>query len=306
MKISRMSGTTWKRNNVLKTAVTEGVRPTAICRGFAARVPPLNSSDKTGMIRKFIILIYILCLVLLGPWADVADPVRDTENGPISVYHAGGTVCGIGTTNSLEAIDESYRKGYDYIEIDFLWTTDKELVCMHDWGSRYSPSITEGAAVSHEAFMDIEIFGKYTPLDLPALVLWLETHPKITVITDIKEDNIAGLELISSKYPGMINRFIPQIYAYDEYGAVSELGFQRIILTLYKMSWNDKTDTDAIVKFASSHVLWNITIAKEIATGKYVGELKKSGVSVMVHTVNDEADINKYMDMGCAGVYRDY
>jgi arylsulfatase A-like enzyme len=55
---------------------------------------------------------------------------------PAFVAHAGGGIKGRSYTNSLEALDENYRRGFRFFELDFNWTSDNQLVCIHDWESR--------------------------------------------------------------------------------------------------------------------------------------------------------------------------
>ena len=63
----------------------------------------------------------------------------------------------------------------------------------------------------------------------------LQQHPQVHIITDTKESNVEILTFIQKKYPQVVKQIIPQIYQYDEWEAVNKLGYQQIILTLYKM-----------------------------------------------------------------------
>lgn len=49
------------------------------------------------------------------------------------IAHAGGEVDGQIYANSLESLNASYAKGYRYFEIDLSFTSDRQLVCIHDW-----------------------------------------------------------------------------------------------------------------------------------------------------------------------------
>lgn len=261
------------------------------------------------IVKKYRIhLLFYVVVLLLSLQIGITRPAPPAaeDDGFLSVWHGGGAVDGFALTNSLEALEQSAEKGRRYVELDISWTADEELVCLHDWGAKYSAEITEGIPLFRDTFMKLLIYDRFRPLDMPALIAWLKAHPEMTIITDIKEKNVAALVRISQDYPDMMDRFIPQIYAYSEYGAVSSLGFDRIILTLYQMSWNDKMNTAAIASFAQEYQLWGIAFAKEIATGDYVSALKASGVRLFVHTVNSEDKIAKYREMGCSGVYRDW
>ena len=56
---------------------------------------------------------------------------------PLMIAHAGGGINGINYSNSIEALNHNYAKGFRYFEMDFSWTSDNKLVCLHDWKKRF-------------------------------------------------------------------------------------------------------------------------------------------------------------------------
>ena len=56
------------------------------------------------------------------------------------IAHAGGQVNGATYTNSLEALEENYQAGFRAFEIDFSFTSDRQLVCLHDWEESFTRS----------------------------------------------------------------------------------------------------------------------------------------------------------------------
>ncbi len=67
-------------------------------------------------------------------------------------------------------------------------------------------------------------------------MIWLQQHPDVRIITDIKtNDNVNILAEIANSYPEAIQQFIPQIYSFVEYEPILELGYQDVILTLYRL-----------------------------------------------------------------------
>ncbi|MDR2356909.1 MAG: hypothetical protein LBD92_02320 [Oscillospiraceae bacterium] len=223
------------------------------------------------------------------------------------VRHAGGvTPDGTASTNALEAIDRSYADGDYFLELDFNWTSDGELVCIHDWHSQFSENIRDCEPLSLREFENIKIYGKYRPLTLASLARWLADHPKAYIITDIKRNPVEGHAKIAREYPGLIDRFIPQIYFFDEYDPVRGQGYQNIILTLYAMSSADKLNSRLLVKFARERPLFALTFDKTLATGSYVAELLDAGIPLYTHTVNDPDEIRRHLAMGVTGVYSDF
>src|SRR5689334_12250244 len=49
------------------------------------------------------------------------------------VAHACGEYDGITYTNSLNALNANYNRGFRYFEIDFNYTSDGHIVLIHDW-----------------------------------------------------------------------------------------------------------------------------------------------------------------------------
>ncbi len=252
--------------------------------------------------------------VLDDSGAEYWKPLENAADAPspyryVSILHAGGTVDGKTGTNSQEAMDISYILNAQYLEVDFRWSSDDQLVCLNDWNVRYSSSIEDHVPLSLSEFKQIRILDEYTPMTLDLLIDWLKDHPGVRIITDVKEDNIEGLTLLAQTYPDMMDRFIPQIYYYSEYDAVAELGFQDIILTLYHMTWAEKTNASEVAEFAKAHKLWAITFGAELADtmpASYIATLKSAGTQLLIHTVNDESEITNYLQMGIDGIYRDY
>ena len=226
---------------------------------------------------------------------------------PLMILHAGGvTPEGVTGSNSLEALEHSYENGFRLLELDFSWTCDGELVCVHDWNAFYgrildtdSPTLAQFEAVRDSTY-------GFTSLTLDHLIAWLREHPGVSIVTDIKEDCAAGAALIAQRCPDLRSRFIIQIYHPEEYDQVADLGFEHIILTVYQMSWSEKQDTAALVRFAAEHPLEGITFPAELAdTPGYVEALLEAQVPLFVHTVNDPADQAALVRQGISGIYTD-
>ena len=243
------------------------------------------------------------CLVLLT--MALSTPVLAAGDTP-NIIHAAGEIDGIAGTNSMEALNNCYYNAYRYIELDFNFTSDGHLVGVHDWQKNYfGPSYGFHGQVSYAEFQNLRIEGKYTPITLDSLAKWLQAHPSVYIITDIKDRNVDGLYYIKQNYSYIMPQIMPQIYAEEEYWPVQLMGYQNIIYTLYALTYNEKTDTEAIVAFAKTHPLYAITFSSELAVPDYIGRLKAAGVRLYTHTVNSEVEAQIYESMGVDGVYSD-
>lgn len=244
---------------------------------------------------------------------DAARSLRERFLADGTVVHAAGAVVNEATgetflgANCLEGLTQSYAAGDRFVEIDFNFSSDGELVCIHDWQPMFSSAITGFDPLSAEEFLACRIYDAFTPMSLDTLAAFMEEHPDLCIITDVKDRNVDAAKLIAERYPALRDRFIVQIYNRDEYEPVRALGFENIIFTLYMLDWKGKTDTKALAEFAREHDLFAYTFGASLTEQRhYVDNMKKTGVPLLVHTVNGDATRQSYLDMGVAGVYTDY
>jgi len=226
------------------------------------------------------------------------------EEKPILIAHGGGSIKGYETTNSVEAVMQSIADGYKLIELDFDFSRDDKLIMIHDWdrtavkyfGVKFDKKLSE------QEFEKILINGQFHTLTLKKLIKILDEAQDIRIVTDVKNDNIRALSMIAEKYPGYIDRFIPQIYSYEQYDSVKELGYSDIILTLYAM---ENLNYAELMGFIDSHDLFAVTAGSEhdyaIKELKY--KLAGDGVCVYYHPVNDFETAERALRNGVHGVY---
>lgn len=263
-----------------------------------------------------ILTFVFLCTVLTGCERGAEESLWDTpttetytflQDNIRYIIHAAGDIDGMAGSNSLEALEQTYEAGCRYVEIDFQFTADNELACIHDWYKQYTSAIPEdGTVLTLAQFQACQIYDRYTPLWLDSLADYMTAHPDLYIVTDIKDRNTEGAAKIAADYPELTDRFIIQIYDSSEYDAVREAGFDNIIYTLYRLDWNSKTDTKALNQFAQEHPLLGYTFAYELTeVDGYVEGMLQAGVPLYVHTVNGVAEQQVYFDMGISGVYTD-
>lgn len=223
---------------------------------------------------------------------------------PRLIAHAGGAVNGIRLTNSLQALDSSYSKGFRYFELDMNWTRDHVPVLVHDWGNvnwllgiKYS---TE-PQTSHD-FMQGKAIRNLQFMDLDSLEEWCSQHKDATVISDIKSENVGLLGIIKEKYPHIYSGIIPQIYSFDQYDPVKDLGYQNILLSVCKLDAPGKD----ILDFCSSHSLFGASLYDDGINYDLLHELNDMGIRTFIHPVNEYNQYIKLRESGAYGVFTDY
>lgn len=236
----------------------------------------------------------------------LSEQARTLTTLPKKIIHAGGSIGGYAGSNAKEAMDASYAAGCRVLEIDFLFSADGVPVCLHDWSRFYSNTLSEEPCTA-AAFEDVKIFNLYTSMTLPRLAAWLDAHPDVHIVTDVKDDNVEMLAYIAAQYPPLIGRFIPQIYSREEFAPVRALGYTDIIFTLYKMTdYTEKTDAASIAAFASRVGLLAVTADVVLADAPFIDAFTAAGVPLYVHTVNGAAAQENCYALGITGVYTDY
>lgn len=223
------------------------------------------------------------------------------------VAHAGGGVDGMTYTNSYQALDSSFKRGFRYFEIDLDFTADKQLVCIHDWDEGFRrnfgyavddvPTLAEFEALT-------AINSKATNCTLDGLMDWMAGHPQARLVTDIRADNIHALNTIVSELPEARSRVIPQIYDPLQYAAVKALGFEQVILTLYRYQGNLSDLSGQVQQWQGDFA---ITMPINVARTGFARHLRSLGIPSYVHTVNDRAQGAQLMqDQGVAEIYTDF
>lgn len=227
------------------------------------------------------------------------------EGGPLVIAHAGGAVGTETYSNSLEALDLSYREGCRLFELDFEWTEDGELVLLHDWNANatriFGPEFG-GRWHTRDVFLSAARLDGLTSLDFEALVSWLDRHADARVVTDVKAGNSRALVIMKEGIPRADQVLIPQIYGFDEYEPTRKLGFDRIILTLYRSDASD----DQVLAFCARHDLWAVAMPAPRATRGLSQALAAIGVPALVHTVNSPHHAGYLRRLGVRGIFSDH
>ena len=81
----------------------------------------------------------------------------------LRIAHAGGQIENETYTNSLEALNANFKEGFRVFEIDFSWTTDTQLVCLHDWEQSFERSF----GVAPRGAVSLQEFRRYSQVNYP-------------------------------------------------------------------------------------------------------------------------------------------
>ena len=212
------------------------------------------------------------------------------------IAHAGGEVDGHKSTNTKAALDQNYKKGFRFFELDIIETSDGQLVAAHDWNmwSRFTEYKGE-LPPTLATFNKHNIYGDYETLDLADINKWFAEHPDATLVTDKVNDPIAFAEAFVDK-----SRLIMELFSVMAVEKASQHGINAMIS--HKAFYGIKGDK---LNFLSVNNVNYVAVSRRsIAKNKdLLLQLKEQGIKVYVYHVNfDEGKDEKYVQENEIGI----
>ena len=200
------------------------------------------------------------------------------------IAHAGGIIDKHIYTNSLEALNSSYNKGFRLFELDIVKTSDGKYVAAHYWEEWKEKTKYQGEIPpTKDEFLKHKIHEKYTPLDMNAINKWFTEHENAILITDKINEPKAFSELFIDK-----NRLMMELFTWEavEEGVTanikSAMPSQRLILSL-KGDKIKKLKALNITDVAMSRI--NLAENLELFIA-----LKQNNIKVFAYNINDMID----------------
>lgn len=274
---------------------------------------------------------YRLYLVLAEPGSDPLSPAHwisadseivvllppESESGatptspasvarlPEVVTRGGGEIYDLPASNSLQALERAYAAGQRFFELDFSWTADRHLVLLQDWEQsfhRFFPEAEGEGRLSRARFQALHMVFGLEQLDVDELAAWLDRHPEVRVVTDIREDNESALFYIAARAGEALPRIIPQILSSREYERVKAMGYRHVILALDPGEAAD----EELLEFVADHELLAVSVpTAEALQGETARLLAEKGAFVYAHPVNHPALFALLRRRGVSGIFAD-
>lgn len=196
------------------------------------------------------------------------------------IAHAGGEIDGHKYTNSLEAMDYHYNKGFRLFELDIIKTSDEVYVAAHDWNHWQKLTGFEGELPpTRDGFNSHLLLDKYTPLDLEKINRWFEQHPDAILVTDKVNTPLDFAQQFVDKKRLMMELF--SLEAVKE-GVAAGIGSA---MPSWDILANVEGDiTQSLVDLGVTHVAASRGVIK--TNLKLLGEFKKQGIRVFVFHIN--------------------
>lgn len=230
------------------------------------------------------------------------------------IAHALGIYNEKAYTNSLEAFQESYAKGFKVFEADMTFASDNVLMLRHNWGkeslkdTNFAESRLNNLPKSFDETKSA--VTEYTVLSFDDLCDIMMEYPDIYIVTDTKDINSGAIdgmfryivEHARAHDESILDRIIVQIYNEAMYYQVMNIyNFRSIIYTLYQTADSD----EKILNFVQNTGIKVVTMFEERLSDPFKKQLDDLGIYVYVHTINEIDAANRLWKNGVYGIYTD-
>lgn len=251
---------------------------------------------------KLLLLAPVIAGITAGIVYYMSKPVfpHPAATPPLIIAHAGGGYEGRVYTDSIAALNASYVKGYRFLEMDIIATSDGKLVCGHDW-KRISESLGlpgRNAALSYAEFTAST--SEQRPCTLQELADWMRAHPDAYLIADMKSRDLKYYQVLFEAIPDAAERVIAEIWHSGHYEGVKALGFKYLIGVVFDMGAELQAmmQKDVFAVATDAPIYRENTLIDELA--------RRHGRPLLVFTVNACAEMKRMYEKGASGFYTDF
>lgn len=198
------------------------------------------------------------------------------------IAHAGGEVDGYKYTNSLEALNNSYKKGFRLFELDIIKTSDGEYVAAHDWDYwAENVGYNDIIPVSLEVFLKYKMYKQFTPLSMQGINKWFKEHPDAILVTDkINEPKEFSKRFIDK------TRLMMELFSWE---AVKEGIDAEIKSSMPSQNIIDKLEGDK-VRYLTELNIKNISVSRNYVDNNtnFMQRILDKGIKSYIFHINQE------------------
>jgi glycerophosphoryl diester phosphodiesterase len=196
------------------------------------------------------------------------------------IAHAGGELEGNTYTNSLEALNLNYKKGFRLFELDIIKTSDNVYVAAHDWEYWKNNTDYKGELPPTRAiFKKYKIIHKYTPLDIDDINKWFKNHRDAILVTDkINAPSDFSKQFIDNK------RLMMELFTLDAVIEGVQANIKSAMPTWDILSGINGDKVQALKDIGVTDIAASRRIIED--NMPLLNRLKKNGINVYVFHVN--------------------
>jgi glycerophosphoryl diester phosphodiesterase len=224
---------------------------------------------------------------------------RARRNPRRFIAHAGGEIDARRYTNSREALDISYAKGFRMLELDLIKTLDGELVAAHDWDHWRGATGSATPTPTLAEFKATLLHGKYQPLALGDIVKWFDQHRDAVLVTDKTDD-----------YPALARAFrdperlVVEVFSLAHFDHALRSGIRYPMISL---EWATRFEHASIAALAGDRRtrFFAFPATRAVEQERALRVLSAAGKCVYAYSSNETAFVERGVRGLFYGVYTD-
>jgi|GEM_PF-629251 len=197
------------------------------------------------------------------------------------IAHAGGGINGDTYTNSLEALNLNYNKGFRLFELDIIKTSDNVFVSAHDWNQWSKKTKYKGTLPpTNKVFLENPI-KEYTPMDIDKINLWFKEHPDAILVTD----KVNTPKEFASKFIDK-NRLMMELFSAEALKEAIDIGIDKAMASENVLRTIRGKEVETLQKWGIKYV----AVSRRIMIDKLAMfiELKEANIKTYVFHVNSD------------------
>lgn len=219
---------------------------------------------------------------------------------PLLIAHAGGAIDSCVYTNSREAMELAFEKGFRFIEFDLLFTSDSVLVAAHSWERFNSMTGYEGWGDSVPAYSDFvsrKICGRYTPLSAREINSFFEQNDSLYLVTD----KVSDPEVLQEHFPSLKHRMVVEAFSFQHYCQLKSRGYFRVLYSCMAQDLNATLFSSSLgeIEWFALH-----TSAFDNMVFKFINEL--CDFNIALFTVDDIDSVPEEHRADVKMIYTDF
>jgi len=222
----------------------------------------------------------------------------------------GGAYHGVNSTDSIQALDTSWDKGFRTFQIQLRWTKDRALVCLPNWREGAAAVFKNYTLANPPRQLTLAEFTSQPTVEdihlctLDTLNTWLKAHPGATLVVNLppRGKMLEGFQLVKNTMQD-VSHVVPEVYKGKEYRAVMAMGYSRAILVLqnppHKPNIGKLRDgLRALRPYAVA-----IPADRTTADDPLIKRLKEVPTLIYVMGVDDCAELKRLQGLGVTDAY---
>ena len=240
------------------------------------------------------------------------------------IAHAGGGFDGKTYTNSLDAFEFNYARGFRVFEFDFVVLADGTVLAAHTGLEGHYQLTKPFDQATWAEIAGNKFDEKYTIMRSDEVVKLLREHPDIYVILDTKYQHEHIFRRFVSQTGGahaLMDRVLPHIQDQAELDLYRNTWpLRNYIIALYRTQASGRFDDPEVIDFIRNNrspgvMMWwkdrdpTLSLSRNHFedrrfTPTFAAQIRAAGAIAAVHTIRDPADVPRYESLAVA-VYSD-